>query len=425
LPQAFHPSMSHDAATDQLPDTMCLARRAIFDRSDRLFGYELLYRAPDGETRDASTSDAAAARALTGAFLVLGLETLTRGLPAFMKVSRRLLLDDGARVAPPRATIFELSAGLEVDAELLETCRLLRSLGYRLAIDDYRMESRCDSLLQFVDFVKVDIVSTSRSMRSELVATLRPSGVKAIADRVDTAEAATEAREQGFDLLQGYFFCKPATLSSRTVPGRRLAYFQLLAALNRPDLSLDRLEELIKHDASLSHLVLRSINSAAFAVQRDIHSVREAIVLLGRDQIRKWASMWAMGGVTAGGSTELAVLAILRARCCELLGKTTSVDHASECFLLGLCSLLDAILDRPMAQAISDLPLSPLVRGALLGERGPLRSILDAVIAHEQGAWDDAQKLMRGTGASAETLSHAYSDALRWARELSDFTAAA
>jgi EAL and modified HD-GYP domain-containing signal transduction protein len=139
---------------------------------------------------------------------------------------------------------------------------------------------------------------------------------------------------------------------------------------------------------SLSVRVLRSINSAAFGIGHEVTSLRHALVLLGVDQVRKWASVWAMAGVNSGGTPEMVSVALLRARSCEVIGEASRASHAGELFLLGMCSTLDAILDQPMEQAIASLPLTPTVRDALLGTANELSTILDAVKAYEQGDWD-------------------------------------
>ena len=202
---------------------------------------------------------------------------------------------------------------------------------------------------------------------------------------------------------------------------------QLLSALNRPRLSLSEIEELIKHDVSLSYRVLRCINSAAYGLRREIRSIKEALVLLGVEPIRSWASVWCVAGLNSSGTFELATTALVRARCCELLGEhLTEADEAPELFLIGLCSLLDAMLGRPLEEAIADLPLSSAARSAVLGgERNTARCVLDAVVAYENGLWDEAALASHGAGVTPALLADAYAGALRWAREFSRVVAMA
>src|SRR5262249_3741593 len=159
--------------------------------------------------------------------------------------------------------------------------------------------------------------------------------VKLVAEKVETIEVADATKAAGYDYFQGYFFCRPRTFATTHLPARRLAYVQLLAALNKPDLSFDELENLVKHHVSLSYRVMRSANSAAYGVRHEITSIRAALVLLGFDQIRKWASVWAIAGLSGGEAPGAVSLALLRARGCERIGELIAGSDSSGLFLLG------------------------------------------------------------------------------------------
>ena len=160
------------------------------------------------------------------------------------------------------------------------------------------------------------------------------------------------------------------------------------------------------------------MNSAALPLRREVRSIHDAVVMLGIGPIRQWSSVWALASLNTGSSPELATLALLRARSCELLGGgVAGVDHA-ELFLVGLCSLLDAMLGRSMAEALEYLPLSPAAKDTLLGTPSPMRAVLDAIIAQELGAWSEVDASAAQAGLNQASLSKAYVDALRWAREL-------
>jgi EAL and modified HD-GYP domain-containing signal transduction protein len=210
------------------------------------------------------------------------------------------------------------------------------------------------------------------------------------------------------------------------MPARRLAYLGLLQALNREDLTVDQLEDLVKHDVSLSYRVLRSINSWVYGLRHEVTSIRHALVLLGLDQIRKWASVWALAGLNSSGTQETVTVALLRARCCELIGTTlVGPDEGASFFLLGLCSLLDVIVGRPLADALADMPLPVSINDALLGTPNQARQVLDAVVAYEQGKWNEALAAMDQLQLPVSALPEVYADALRWARELTNATQAA
>lgn len=413
-----------DPAVDSR-DTVCVVRQPILDSSGRVFGYELVYR--EGETdseRDDSESgeaqDLARARVITDAVLSLGLENLTDGLPAFLTLTRELLLREAGTLLPPDSAVLELPEGLQADEDVVSACRRLHDLGYKLSLNGISHPTDEALLRPFAQFLRVDVTRLPAADRAGLPAAYGAHRIQLIATNVETFELARELQAAGYSFFQGYYFCKPDTVGAEALPGRRLAYLNLLTALNKPNVSINEIEDLVKHDLTLSYRVLRSINSAAFGLRREVTSIRQALVLLGIGQIQKWASVWAMAGLNSGGTSETVSMTIIRARCCELLGNRLLGDEAgAEYFLLGLCSLLDSMLRRPMADALAEVPVSPAIKAALLGEPNTPRLLLDAVIAYERGEWDLAEDAANQALFDPAMLPKAYADALRWARELS------
>ena len=396
-----------------------VARQPILDEARQVFGYELLYRAAQTDTSaNFANSDEASARVLTDTLLTMGFDTLTDGRKGFMNVSRTLLLSEAASLTPPASSVLELLETIEADPEVIDACRTLKTTGYTLALDDFVPASGADRLLPYVKLVKVDVLATAAETRAAIAKRLLPRGIRMLAEKVETLEMFDAARADGYSLFQGYFFCRPKTLSSVALPASRLTHLHVLADINRPDLTVMALEEIVKHEPSLTYRLLRCVNSAAAGIHQEIHSIRQAIVLLGVDRIRKWASVWALAGLNGRGCSEVVTLAVLRARCCELLGNTIGEDAGAELFLLGLCSLLDTMLGRSIASLVDGLPLSQDTRGALLGQDNPSRRLLDAVIMHERGAWDQAQEAASRAGISGLEVAAAHSEAMRWGRQL-------
>jgi EAL and modified HD-GYP domain-containing signal transduction protein len=396
-----------------------VARQAILDARGHVVGYELLYRGSVRDTACTVEGDVAGASVLTGAMLDLRLDTLTDGRTPFINVTRSMLINGIATLLRPSLAVFELREDIAIDGEVIEACRALCESGYRLALDDFVPGSPAEALIPFVSHVKVDTLELSRATVTELVRRLAPKGVTVVAEKVETREAFEWARDAGCGLFQGHYFRKPETRSGATIPAQRTSHLRLLAALNQPSLTMERLEELVKQDAALSLRVLQCINSAAFPIRREVRSIGEALVLLGVGPIRKWASIWCLSKLSAGATSELTTMALLRARACELLGRDVGDADHGELFLVGLCSLLDVILERPMAEAIAELPLSDAARAALLGSDNALRAVLDAVVAYEDGGWEDAVASAETIGAPEPLLQEAYTGALNWAQELS------
>lgn len=401
-------------------DRVFVARQPILFPSGQVAGYELLYRAAATDTACTTTGESAGARVLTDALLNLGLENLTDGRTAFINVTRRLLLAGVADLLPKSASVIELREDIEIDRDVIETCRQLNANGYALALDDFEPGSPAEILMPHVKYVKVDVLATSAEQRADMARRLLPLGITLVAEKVETDPIVAEARAMGYQLFQGYFFCRPKTVTGGAIPSERLSYLSILAALNKPNVGIDALEEIIKRDASLSYRVLRSLNSAAFGIRQEIRSIRQALVMLGVGRIRQWASVWALAGVHTSGSPETMNLSVIRARCCEqIIAPGAGPEVGAECFLLGLCSMLDVMLGRSIEEATKDLPLASEIRDALNGTPNAERGLLDAVIAYERGDWTAAAEAASRAEIPFEAIQPAYEDALVWSRALS------
>lgn len=406
-----------------LPDprqTIHIARQAILDGNRRVCGYELLYRARGTDPACTTPEDLAAPRVLTDAVLGLGLTTLTGGRPAFINFTRDLLLADTASLLPPGAVVIELHEHVGGDTDVIKACQSLRRDGYAIALDDFVDGSSAEALLPYAKYVKVDVLASPKESWQPLAQRLASKRLQVIAERVETAEAVADARAAGCSLFQGHYYCRPATYSARALPARRLTYLRLFAAVNAPNLTLEALEDLVKQDVSLTVRILRSINVAAVPVRQPVTSVRHAVQMIGMQQLKNWASVWAMAGLGSGGTPEVVSVALLRARTCELVGAAwAGAEAGAELFLLGMCSMLDTILDQPIDLATAELQLSPEVRAALRGDANRLRTILDAVIAYEGGHWESSAQLLQPLGIAPTGVAASYTEALRWTRDMS------
>jgi c-di-GMP-related signal transduction protein len=414
--------LSNLAVGSDSRQSVTVARQPILDRRGHVVAHELLYRHNLDATSCTDRGDSVGARTLNDAVLSVGLDALTCGLPAFINLTHQLLLGGAGTLLPRDIAVLEIREDIPVDDEVVQICRKLHGDGYALALDDFVAGSAHEALVPWVRYVKIDVLDTPAGEWKALAKRFSARKIKLVAEKVETIEVSDATREAGYDYFQGFYFCRPRTFAATHLPARRLAYVHLLAALNRPDLSFDELEDLVKHDLSLSYRVMRSANSAAFAIHREITSIRTALVLLGFDQIRKWASVWAIAGLSGGEAPGAVSLALVRARGCERIGELVGGSDTSGLFLLGLCSLLDVILRQPMEVALTDMPLPTPVREALLGASNTARKALDAIVAYERGGWDAAGELIEQLGISRAQLPNIYADAVRWARQLSQFS---
>ena len=398
-----------------------LARQPILDRTGRVRAYELLYRTTDeGPGRASSTADAATARVLHGAIMSLGLDAFSPDRPAFINLTRNLLLGDLAEMLPKDSVVFEVLETVDADREVIEACRRLHASGHTLALDDFVPGSSAEELLPYVKYLKVDVRAIAADARRRLIASA-PDHLTFLAEKVETADEFAATTAEGFTLFQGYYFCRPTTVRTHDISGGAVASLRVLEAVNRPSVTLNELDDIIRRDASLAQRVLRYANSAAVGRRQTTGSIRQALLVVGLDQIRRWVSVWSLAGLGASHVPEVMTMAVVRARCCERLGAAVlGEDQSGECFVLGLCSLLDVLLGGPMEDVLKVLSLPDESVHALTGGRNTRRDVLDAVVAYERGQWPAVQQLCADLRIRSADLAEFHADATRWAGELTD-----
>jgi EAL and modified HD-GYP domain-containing signal transduction protein len=389
-----------------------LARQPIFDRRRRVFAYELLFRSGPENYFCASNRVMPSASIVSSG--MLGVQELTNGKPAFMNFTRETLLADFASVLSPEEVVIELLESVQGDPEVLEACARLKRAGFRIALDDFVETEATAPLLQYADFIKVDVLETGEDERVRLARELAPAGIGMLAEKVETWEMFGHAASGGYRYFQGYFFSRPVMVSSKAIPGFRLNYLRLVEELSHPT-SIERLERVIKQEASIAYRLLRRVNSLAFGFRAEVRSLRHALVLLGEHEIRTSAMVWMFAEIGQEAPSEVVVASTLRARACELIADEGRERlDPSEAFLVGLFSMLDAIMERPMEQVVRNLSISDGVRDALLGRPGRLKHVLDCVLAYERGGWSEAVELAAAAGVEQEAVASSYYQALTW-----------
>jgi EAL and modified HD-GYP domain-containing signal transduction protein len=395
-----------------------VARQPIFDLRQRVFGYELLFRSGRANAYDSSDPTEASSRLIMNALSVHGLDELTAAKQAFINVTRDILIDRAVLALPPKRTVLELLETIVPDPEVVAACTALKRRGYRLALDDFvDDDDRRRRLVDLADIIKIDVLATSPEEQRAVIRRLARPGLAFVAEKVETSEALLLARAAGYQYVQGYFFCRPVIIAARDVPSVKLHYLRLLAEVHQPVHSLWQLEEIIKGDVGLTYKLLRYVNSALFMRARRIESLMEALLQVGEERIKAWASILALSTMGRDKPAELTSLAVTRGKFCELLASVSSVaGEAADAFLMGMFSLLDAIVGRPLPEILSGLSLSPRVTEALLGEESTLRQIHDLAIAHERADWEGTSARALALGIPHAESSALYREAIAWAR---------
>ncbi|HWE00314.1 MAG TPA: HDOD domain-containing protein [Bryobacteraceae bacterium] len=400
-----------------------LGRQPILDRRSDVVGYELLFRSSRANFCDAADAATATSQVIVNAVLGVGLDRLLGGKPAFINFDRALLLGDLTTLLSPDRAVIEILETVPADAVVLSVCHRLREQGYTLALDDCMDDERTAAFAPFVDILKVDFQQTPAPEQEKLVLRYRGLKIKMVAEKVETDQEFRQAVRFGFDYFQGFFFARPTVLQASRIPASQVNGLRLMKQTQKEELDFSAIEDLVRHDISFTHSLLKYLNSAAFNWSRPVESVRQGLLLLGADEIRKWAWMACLSDLGRNRPRVLMMQVLMRGRFCEMLARLANLPLGeADPFLLGMFSLLDAILERPLEGILNDLNIGSALRNALLGAAGPgdlLSTLLNIVKAYEAGNWKTVEDAASSINLSAGALTTCYLESLYWADAVS------
>lgn len=403
-------------------DHAYLGRQPILDRQQKIVAYELLFR----HHRDATTAQItdehdASATVLASTLCDIGAKWVLGDKPAFLNVSASILLGSGViELLPTDRIVLELLESVQPTPQVLARCQYLRSKGFRFALDDFVLNELSAQFLPIASYIKIDIRQTPLDKAGLVLGELQRRNVtaKMLAEKVETAQEFKLCKELGFDFFQGFHFAHPETLSAKTI---NPAYESVLLLLNkvRENADAPEIEKFFKHDVALTFKLLRYINSVGFGLSCEIESIRHAIAILGYQQLYRWLTLLL---VTAGQATTphaLLITAMTRGRLTELLGQdyVESRDR-DNLFVVGMFSLLDAILETPMEKVLERLSLPAAVSDALLSRQGMYGPFLELAEACEQGDAEKIEDLATSLQLEPKKINSAHLDALSWAETL-------
>ncbi|MGO9319468.1 MAG: EAL and HDOD domain-containing protein [Solirubrobacteraceae bacterium] len=388
-----------------------VARQPILDRSARVVGYELLFRASQAETAGVLDDREATATVIVDGLLDVGLWDLVGDHVAYLNVSRDFLLSVRPLPLPARHVVLELLEDQLVDDELLEVLEELVDQRFVIALDDFRFTPETEQLLKYARIIKVDVLEHTGQALEDLVARLsvqRPS-LTLIAEKVETREDFEHCCELGFQAFQGYFFARPSHVRQQRLPSQGFTALGAMADLSASE-DFDELHRIITRDAGLSMRLLRYANSAYLSLPRRVGSVQEGLAWLGATTVRRFALMVALASARDVPDVLL-VTALVRAHMCQLLSGAGEGTAGDSYFTVGLFSVADALANAPMEDVIEQLPFRHDIAAALLHGGGELGETLTEVMAYQRGDFDAAGELIR----RHPNIEQIYREATVWA----------
>lgn len=396
-----------------------VARQPIFDRADKLVGYELLYRAAAADTSARGADHVTmSSTTLINGVLSIGFDRLLGRARAWVNLPAELLLGEHWRVLDRSRCMIEILENVPANEQTIAACKKLRDAGYDVALDDFVAGPEYEPIVQLAQVIKLDVLGQTPETLAPMVQRLRTHrSLKLLAERIETRAELDAWRAAGFDYFQGYVFARPEIVAGRDLPPRLAGIVTLMNRLSRADASDREIEEAFQTDPALALRLLRIANSAALGVG-GVSSIRQAIRLVGREMLHRWLALLLSSSAprSTDVDAERLLLAVERARMCELLATAEGrTRDASSLFLTGLLSALDALLGVPMDMLVARVHVATEVETALLRREGPLADVLVLAEACQRGDWETAQQLSARRGVTA-ALPRITGEATQWAR---------
>lgn len=398
-----------------------IARQPIYDSSLEIIGYELLYRSSEVNSARFEDGDIASSETIVNSFIHIGIDNLVGTSLAFVNLPSEFILNNSLIPMFHEQAVLEVLEDVEPTDDIISGLLSLKSKGYKIALDDFVYSEKLDPMIALADFIKIDVLEYTLAELTKLIPKLRNKyNAKLIAEKVETKELFDHCNELDFDFYQGYFFCYPQMVVEKNIPSNKMVVLTLISQIQNPDVEIEELEAILAQDVTLTYKLLRYINSAAFALRREIDSLKDAIVLLGLEAIKNWASLILMSKIVDDKPQQLIVTALIRAKMSELLSHHINSELEKQAFICGLFSVLDALMDKPMIDLLDTVILSTPIKLALLDQEGELGVILKNCILYEQAQFD----LLADEHLNTIYFNESYLAAVKWAdqtmRELQD-----
>ena len=393
-----------------------VARQPIFNRYQKTAGYELLFR--DGES-NAFPADIdenkATCQLMVNSYIADSDGMAQPGKRCFINFPHKSLIRLLPTLLPKKQVVIEVLETCEPNDDLLQAIRHLNRLGYMIALDDFNMDPRWQRFLPFVHIIKIDLLKVGIEAACAFIADNRDKKLMFLAEKVENHADYTRVHEAGFHFFQGYYFSRPELLKSRNLKPERLSTLRLLQEVCCEQVDFERVEQIIVSDLSLSYLLLRYVNTAVESLKVPISEFKQALVYLGEEKLKVFVSAVATAQASMDKPHELYALSLQRGRMCEILAAASGREiDAKPAFMTGLLSVIDALLDQPLDELLSQLPLQPEIHQALLHQQGPLGQLLGLSVAYEQAQWRQVSQLGLALAIEAPRIGQSYRLAMQW-----------
>lgn len=392
-----------------------VARQPILDSEKEVFAYELLFRNGKKNRFPTTAVPEIPEDSDQSSESTLGLDDISCQKPAFINFEHETLMTGLPSSMDPQKVVVEVEENEAPHSALIETCRSIRNMGFQIAIDDPHLEAGFSDFLPFIDVVKVDISKLNSRQIAQKIPGLKSANVKMVAEQVESQADFLKCMDLGFDYFQGYFFSKPENLTHKAIPASKLSLVELIGESSSISFDIERINQIIERDAALSYMLLRFINNPMVNKRYKITSLKHALNYMGEVEIKKFIALLALANLSDDKPTELLHLSLVRAKFCDLVAQERSIgDNPPTGFMVGLFSLLDALMDQSMQEVVAQMPIIDEVKFALCGGQNDYAIYLMLVRAFESATWLKVKKIADILEMDQKRLHALFNQSILW-----------
>ncbi len=401
--------------------SLSIARQPIFDKKQRLWGYSLLCVGSDGPVCSGLWElDTIGANLAGSAFI--GLKQMTeKGIKLMVDYTDKNLLDFVPYALPSEMAAVAVSQDICLNPEVLEALQQLRQDRYTLIIRDFSADTKYYAAYDLAHILAVDAVSTPFAMLSKVVSAARSRNVSLMVTQLENHHIFKQYDSLGFDFFHGPFFKTADGLILRKLSINEVSRFNLLRLMEEPEPDIPKIVESLQADATLSFRLLSYLNSVAFGFRQKIKSIQQAVTLLGWRKLKNWLRVVLMGELNQ--SKHASALMFMAAQRGKFLESLASLNDywgfdPDTLHLLGMFSLLDAMLQIPIGEIVEHLPIEDKIRDALLGKpNNEYLPLLQLARALEDVKWDAVEPLASQLNLKIGNVAAAFQTSVEWAIE--------
>ncbi len=375
-----------------------IGRQPILDAQKNIKAFELLYRKnPFKNIADFPNPKEATAHVLYT--LSSYIEDISENKDVFINFDENSIYFPIEEFLNPEKVTIEILENAKIDERFIKRVKNLKDKGFKVALDDFILTEDIKNLIPLADFIKIDVLNTSKEQFQQINYFLKttPHSAKLLAEKVEDLNTFEFFKENNYELFQGYFFSKPEIVEKSEVSPYYATLIQLFNELSKEYPNIKKIEYLIKNDINLSLSLLKYINSAYFSLRVPVRNIKTAVNLIGIKKIRAWIliMLYSRNFETDIKDNPILDLALMRGKILEILGEKNKSLEKDECYLTGILSLIDVAAGIEKKEILSSLAVSEELKTAVLEYKGVLGNLLKAVEFYEKARFTKADELLK------------------------------